>query len=185
MNEDHARGCSSPEWRHTVRDFIIPWVIGEIDLGDDVLEVGPGYGATTDVLRRQVPHLTAVEIDVVLADALRSELEGSNVEVVTGDAAELAFDADRFTGVASFSMLHHVHSADLQDQIFREVRRVLRPGGAFVASDSLDSPDIRSFHHDDVFVPVDPADLSRRLTAAGFADVAVDTNEWAWKVAAR
>ena len=185
MNEDHARGCSSPEWRDTVRDFIIPWVIGDLDLGEDVLEVGPGYGATTDVLRARVGRLTAVEIDRALADALRSELDGTNVEVVTGDAAELAFPAARFSGAASFSMLHHVHTVDLQDQIFREVRRVLQPGGVFVASDSLDSPDIRAFHHDDVFVPVDPADLPGRLTAAGFAEVTVETNEWAWKVAAR
>ncbi len=185
MNDDHARGCSSPEWRDTVRDFIIPWVVGDLDLGDDVLEVGPGYGATTDVLRARVPRLTAVEIDAALADALRAELEGSNVDVVTGDAADLAFAAARFTGAASFSMLHHVHSAELQDQIFREVRRVLRPGGVFVASDSLDSPDIRSFHHDDVFVPVDPTDLPDRLAAAGFGEVAVETNEWAWKVVAR
>jgi hypothetical protein len=26
----------------------LPWALGGTDLGDDVLEVGPGYGATTD-----------------------------------------------------------------------------------------------------------------------------------------
>jgi hypothetical protein len=26
----------------------LPWALGDTDLGDDVLEVGPGYGATTD-----------------------------------------------------------------------------------------------------------------------------------------
>ena len=35
-----------------IRDVILPWALGEVDLGNDVLEVGPGYGATTDVLGR-------------------------------------------------------------------------------------------------------------------------------------
>ena len=51
MNEAHEH-CGSDEWRQMMRDVILPWAMGEIDLGDDVLEVGPGYGARTDVLSR-------------------------------------------------------------------------------------------------------------------------------------
>ena len=40
-------------------------------------------------------------------------------------------------------MLHHVPSPALQDRVFSEARRVLRPGGVFVATDSLDSADLR------------------------------------------
>ena len=49
MNKAHEF-CGSDEWRQMIRDVILPWALGETDLGDDVLEVGPGYGATTDVL---------------------------------------------------------------------------------------------------------------------------------------
>ena len=51
MNEAHEY-CGSDEWRQMIREVILPWALGETDLGDDVLEVGPGYGATTDVLSR-------------------------------------------------------------------------------------------------------------------------------------
>jgi 16S rRNA A1518/A1519 N6-dimethyltransferase RsmA/KsgA/DIM1 with predicted DNA glycosylase/AP lyase activity len=44
-----------------------------MSLGDEVLEVGPGYAATTDVLSESVPNLTAVEIDQDLAAMLREE----------------------------------------------------------------------------------------------------------------
>ncbi len=72
MNKAHER-CGSDEWRQAIRDVILPWALGETDLGDDVLEVGPGYGATTDVLSESVPRLTSVEIDDELAaDADRS-----------------------------------------------------------------------------------------------------------------
>jgi hypothetical protein len=65
VNKSHER-CGSDEWRAVVRDSILPWATADVDLGDDVLEVGPGYGATTDVLGESVPRLTAVEIDPAL-----------------------------------------------------------------------------------------------------------------------
>ena len=51
MNTDHLRICSSPEWAQYVRDELVPWALAGDELGDDVLEVGPGPGLTTDVLR--------------------------------------------------------------------------------------------------------------------------------------
>src|SRR5690242_2297185 len=134
MNADHECACASKEWRAAVRDLIMPWVLDGVDLGDDALEVGPGFGATTDVLRERVPRLTAVEIDPALASALREKLGGSNVEIVTGDATAMLFEDGRFSSAASFSMLHHVPSAALQDKVFQEVARVLRAGGVFVAT---------------------------------------------------
>ena len=70
-----------------IRDVILPWALGETDLGDDVLEVGPGYGATTDVLRAVTDTLTSVEIDAELAAMLRERFAGApSVEIVNGDA---------------------------------------------------------------------------------------------------
>jgi SAM-dependent methyltransferase len=184
VNEGH-KVCGSEEWRAAVRDFIIPWALADGDLGDDVLEVGPGYGATTDVFRERVPKLTAVEIDPELAAALGARLEGTNVTVVEGDATALRFDPDRFSGATCFAMLHHVPSADLQDRLFAEVARVVRPGGLFVASDSLASDDLRAFHDGDTYVPVDPDEIGARLQRAGFTDVAVSVNEFGWSARSR
>ena len=66
MNEAHEF-CGSDEWRQMIRDVILPWALGETDLGDDVLEVGPGYGATTEVLGTVAARVTSVEIDDELA----------------------------------------------------------------------------------------------------------------------
>jgi SAM-dependent methyltransferase len=81
-------------------------------------------------------------------------------------------------------MLHHVPSPALQDDLFAEACRVLRPGGVLVATDSLDNPDLRSFHRDDTFVPIDPDELQVRLGRAGFTDIAIGQNEFAWKAVA-
>jgi len=34
MNEAHQH-CGSDEWREMIRDVILPWALGDIDLGDD------------------------------------------------------------------------------------------------------------------------------------------------------
>jgi len=185
VNEAHKQ-CGSDEWRAIVRDHILPSAIGDRSLGDDVLEVGPGYGATTDVLGTMVPKLTAVEIDDELAAMLTERYAGKdNVTIVRGDATALDFADATFTGAACFTMLHHVPTAELQDKLFAEVARVLRPGAVLIAGDSLASEELESHHEDDTYNPIDPAGLADRLSAAGFADVEVSENPFAWSAAAR
>jgi ubiquinone/menaquinone biosynthesis C-methylase UbiE len=185
MNKAHE-ACGSDEWRQAIREVILPWALGETDLGDNVLEVGPGYGATTDVLSQSVPRLTSVEIDDELAAMLVDRfVDVPSVQIVHGDATSLQYADDSFTGAACFTMLHHVPSAELQDRLFAEVARVLRPGSSFVASDSLASDELAAHHEGDTYNPVDPSTLPDRLAAVGFEDVRVKTNEFGWAVIAR
>lgn len=185
MNEHHEH-CGSDEWRELIREVILPWAMGDVDLGDDVLEVGPGYGATTDVLGAEVAQLTAVEIDDELAAMLTERFSGSpHVTIVRGDATALDLPDGRFSGAACFTMLHHVPTAELQDRLLAEVRRVLRPGGVLVAGDSVASPELEAHHEGDVYNPVDPHGLADRLQAAGFGEVDVKANDFGWAAVAR
>jgi SAM-dependent methyltransferase len=184
MNEGH-QVCDSPEWRATVRDEVIPWAVREVDLGDDVLEIGPGYGATTDVFAELLPRLTSVEIDPDLAGRLKERYDGTHVEVVLGDATQLSFPDERFSAAVCFSMLHHVPSVALQDRLFAEAARVMRPGAPIVAVDSVESDGLREFHEGDTYQPIDPTTLPSRLAQAGFTDVEVRLNEYGWTALAR
>jgi ubiquinone/menaquinone biosynthesis C-methylase UbiE len=177
--------CASAEWAEAVERWIVPWVLDSVDLGDDVLEIGPGPGLTTEVLRQHVAHLTALEIHEELAAALAARLDGTNVDVVRGDATAMELPADRFSGAVCLTMLHHVPSVAQQDQVFTELHRVLRPGGVLAGQDSLASEELEALHVDDTYVPVDPAALPARLEAAGFVDVDVTTNEYAVRFRAR
>jgi SAM-dependent methyltransferase len=170
MNRIHRWYCSSDHWSRAVGGKLLPWVLRGTDLGDDVLEIGPGPGLTTDVLRARVPRLTSVEIDPRLARALGERLAGTNVDVIHGDATRLALPDARFSGAIACTMLHHVPTRELQDRLLAEVRRVLRPGGIFVGSDSLSSALFRLVHLGDTLVPVDPNELAARLEKAGFAE---------------
>jgi ubiquinone/menaquinone biosynthesis C-methylase UbiE len=181
VNRFHGWYCSSGRWARTVRDDLLPWALSGVDLGDDVLELGPGPGLTTDELKHQVPRLTAVEIDPQLADQLRTKLAGGNVEIVTADATRMPFADGRFSGAVSFTMLHHVPSRQLQDALLAEVCRVLRPGGVFAGSDSTTGPLFRLAHAFDTMVLVDPAKFAGRLAAAGFVDPQVQRGRHAFR----
>ena len=185
MNQMHLQFLASPDWKKMLETDLLPWIVAAGDLGDDVLEIGPGPGLTTDLLRARVPRVTAFELDDDLAAQLAERLAGTNVDVVHGDATESGLSRDRFTTATCFSMLHHMPEPQMQDQLFAEVHRVLRPGGQFVGVDALDSDGMRAGHVDDTFVPVDPDTLGARLAAAGFEATQIDLGDYQFRFRTR
>jgi SAM-dependent methyltransferase len=185
MNDAHLEYCASDDWRRLVHETILPEALRGVELGDDAIEIGPGPGFTTDVLRTMTVHLTAVEIDEGLAASLTDRMAGGNVEVVVGDASALDFPADRFSGGASFHMLHHIAPPEVQDRVFAELSRVLLPGAVLVAADGTYNEATAVFHEGDTYNPIEPEDLSARLADAGFVDVDVRVYDLGWVCTAR
>jgi SAM-dependent methyltransferase len=185
MNRGHRQLCASARWGRYIRDDLVPWVVGARPLGGSVLEIGPGPGLTTDVLRSRTRRLTAVEADAKAAATLQRRLTGANVTVVHADAVAMPFRAGRFTAAAAMTMLHHVPTVAAQDALLSEACRVLRPGAWLLGVDSLDSPGFRAFHKGDVCVPIDPATFGSRLADAGFVDVEVEVGDDAVRFAGR
>ncbi len=184
MNQSHIDFLSSPQWTKMLEEDLLPWLEAAGDLGRDVLEIGPGPGLTTDLLRARVDRLTAVEIDPVLAVALQQRLEGTNVDVIQGDAATCGLDSGRFSAVTCFSVLHHIPSPTHQDRVFAELSRALAPGGIFVGTDSLDNERIRSGHEGDTFTPIDPDALGERLESAGLRLTNLDKGDYQFRFVA-
>ena len=187
MNLIHRCLCRSASWRKVLEKFVVPWTLTDVQLGNEVLELGSGHGLTTDLLGSRLPRITALEIDRALARSLAARLRGSNVTVIQGDATAMPLDGAQFSGAVCLHMLHHVHSVELQNRLFREVWRVLRPDAFFVGVDSLglESLPMRLIHIGDTLVPVNPDTLGARLEAAGFQDIVVQTNPYAFRFRAR
>jgi ubiquinone/menaquinone biosynthesis C-methylase UbiE len=173
MNENHARVCTSPEWAEHIQTSVLPTLTRDIDLGGQMLEIGPGPGAATEWLRTRVSKLTAIEVDEAAAALLSTRYADGNVEIVAGSAAELSYPDASFDFVGCFTMLHHVPTLAMQNKILAEACRVLRPGGVLIGSDSLASTDLHHFHADDTYNPVEPASVLSRLQTVGFGNVTV------------
>lgn len=105
---------------------LVGWVLDLAAIDDTaaVLDVGCGPGAYLGQLSER--GITAVGID----ESAGILPIGEHPRLVNGDATRLPFADDSFDAVLAPHMLYHVpHPVDAA----REIRRVLRDGGVFVA----------------------------------------------------
>jgi ubiquinone/menaquinone biosynthesis C-methylase UbiE len=104
-----------------------------------LLEVGCGVGAQTEILLRHFPelHVTGIDASESNLGAARDHLtrlgwaEG-RFDLVHMDATRMQFPADRFDGAFLCWILEHVANPT---QVLSEVRRVLRPGSPVVVTE--------------------------------------------------
>ena len=174
MNENHDQLLGTPEWAAYLHDEVLPAATRGVDLGDDMLEIGPGPGAATSWLRERVRRLVAVDSLLLLRRRrCGSGFRGRTSPWWPGTRPRSRYPDGSFNSVGTFTMLHHVPTRRLQDAIFAEALRVLRPGGTLVGSDSLASDRLHHFHEGDTYNPVEPPSLLARLQTLGFAEVSV------------
>jgi SAM-dependent methyltransferase len=181
VNQGHLDFLASPRWAEMLRTDLLPWVDSVGDLGENVIEIGPGPGLTTDLVRPRVSSLTAIELDGDLAKSLGERLAGTNVEVLHADATKTGLPAGEFSTVLCFSMLHHMPTRQQQDELFAEVSRLLRPGGLFVGVDALDSDFMREAHIDDTFVPVGLDSIASRFDAANLGNTVIEPRDYQFR----
>jgi len=101
--------------------------------GQRVLEIGVGLGTDHLQFARAGAKMTGIDLTDRCIDLTRRrfEQEGLHSDLRIMDAEALEFDDDAFDVVYSFGVLHHIPSTE---HAFREVRRVLRPGGVFLGA---------------------------------------------------
>lgn len=121
-----VRFCSSAEWAE------VQELIGARIRGATVMDLGAGIGmASAAFLADGAAHVIAVEpdpSDVVGHGAMRRAGVAAEVVSAMGEALPLA---DATVDIAYCRQVLH-HATDL-DALVREVARVLRPGGIFLA----------------------------------------------------
>ena len=175
--------CSSRIWRNMTRRTLLPWLLADVELGEHLLELGAGAGAATTELRQRAPRVTSLEYSAKLAAKLVANNQDRNdsapaddwtAGIVQGDATRLPFAPNQFSSAIAVLMLHHLPSAEQQDQAFREAWRVLRAGGVFVGFEIYDRWLQRLSHFRSTFVPMPAATAEKRLASAGFADIRVE-----------
>jgi ubiquinone/menaquinone biosynthesis C-methylase UbiE len=93
-----------------------------------VLEVGPGTGMFAVRLAAAPPDASVTTIDQ--SERFVEMTRARGIDSRVGDAQDLPYADESFDAVAALWMLYHVPDIE---RALAEVRRVLRPGGLFVA----------------------------------------------------
>lgn len=103
-----------------------------LEPGQRVLEIGCGTGTMAAAIKRMHPAIDLAGVDPdprALARATsKARRENLRIEFKLGYAGELPYEAVSFDRVFSAFMFHHL-PADEKSRMFREARRVLKPGG--------------------------------------------------------
>ena len=106
--------------------------------GERVLDVGCGTGALVLLVAREEPgaELTGIDPDPRALDLARRKAAraGIRARFDRGYCQELPYEAESFDVVLSSMMIHHLPT-EAKRGLFREVARVLAPGGRFHALD--------------------------------------------------
>jgi len=137
-----------PAWLHTIPHQVVdrfvgvgnPFGIRKPATGEHVLDIGCGCGLDSFVAAALVgPEGRSVGLDLTVemldqARAAQANAGLGNLEFREGTVEALPFDDASFDQVISNGVLNLVPD---KDAAFREIARVLRPGGVFAAADLL------------------------------------------------
>jgi SAM-dependent methyltransferase len=127
--QTHARYTVGPNLEAAVDAAL------ELQGTHDLLDVGTGPGGFPGRLRSggHTGRLVGLDQSVGMIEKARASFPG--VEFIVGDAMDLPFPDSSFDTVSARHMLYHV--PDLT-RALEEARRVLRPGGRFLALTNAD-----------------------------------------------
>jgi SAM-dependent methyltransferase len=109
---------------HGLAGGVVEWLAPRA--GEHILDLGCGDGQLTERLAESGAIVLGVDADPRMVEAAKSR----GIEAHTAMAESLPFFDGSFDAVFSNAALHWVRD---QDAMMTEVRRVLKPGGRFVA----------------------------------------------------
>lgn len=126
--------------------FLENKIYGDIDLSsiDNLLEVGCGVGAQSEILLRRYPNLFLTGIDFSEEQLGRannylasSPVAANRYKLLKQDAMDMEFSSNsQFNGAFLCWVLEHIPSPV---KVLSEVRRVLRPGSLITITEVLNS----------------------------------------------
>jgi SAM-dependent methyltransferase len=152
--------------------FIHKHGLGLDDRSGPWLDLSCGPGAFARALAAAAPGALIVGLDIsrAMLDVAAQRTAGyTNVVLVRGDAHALPFTDGAFGGVNNAGALHAYDDPEL---VFREVRRVLAPGGHYVGSTFAEAPSLlgRLTARAAGIRRFEPSELRAWLQRIGFAD---------------
>ena len=109
---------------HELAGGVLEWL--DPQPGEYVLDLGCGDGHLTQRIAESGAHVLGVDASAEMVAAARER----GIEAEHAKAEQLPFRDARFDAVFSNAVLHWVRD---QDAMMRQVHRVLKPGGRFVA----------------------------------------------------
>jgi SAM-dependent methyltransferase len=124
-----------------------PFVLGAIEKGESVLDIGCGAGFDLIVASRRVGpsgRVCGIDITPEMADRARENLAlagADNIEIKLAGSESIPFDSSTFDVVISNGVLN---LSPQKERSFQEIYRVIKPGGRLQFADVVLNADMSS-----------------------------------------
>ncbi len=180
-------------------EFAEQTVYRDVNFNDakNILEVGCGVGAQSEILLRRFPkiHLTGIDLNETQLDAAKKHLAqqphlNERYELKKMNAQQMEFGSNQFDGAFLCFVLEHVPNPT---QVLSEVRRVLKPGAVVYVTEVMNhsffldpySPNLwkywmafNDYQYDHGGDPFIGAKLGNLLTQVGFKSIQTTILPW-------
>lgn len=127
--------------------------------GSALLDVGCGTGFIIDIAKRHFTSIDGIDVTPAMLAKVDKGSEDCRISVQVGQIEALPFPDESFDAVSAYAVLHHLSELD---RAFREVARVLKPGGVFYSD--LDP----NFYFWDAFTQLREEDIRTPFVAREF-----------------
>jgi ubiquinone/menaquinone biosynthesis C-methylase UbiE len=145
-----------------------------VSSGDTVVDIGCGPGVAARLAASRGATVTGIDPAAVMLRVARfTTRDASRIRYVRGTAESLPVDDASATIVWSLSTVHHW--ADIEAGL-AETRRVLQPGGSFVAIEHRSQPGASGLASHG-WTGEQAEAFAEQCRRAGFVDVRVDTDD--------
>jgi 2-polyprenyl-3-methyl-5-hydroxy-6-metoxy-1,4-benzoquinol methylase len=112
----------------------VNFVVDDDFKGKDVLDVGCGYGwFELNALSRGVNKIVGIEISESDLKTAKENIISEKVEFKIGVAIKLPFKDNSFDTIVCWEVIEHIPK-NMENLMFSEFKRVLRPNGVFYLS---------------------------------------------------
>lgn len=164
---------------------------------EELLEIGCGVGAQSEILLRRFPQiqLTGIDLNEKQLESAKEYLASlpyaqGRYKLDLMNASELEFQSKTFDAIYMSWVLEHVKEPQ---KVLTEARRVLRPGGQIIINEVMNftfflnpySPNLweywmkfNDFQYDHAGDPFVGAKLGNLLMSVGFKDIQTSIKTW-------
>jgi spore coat polysaccharide biosynthesis protein SpsF (cytidylyltransferase family) len=106
---------------------------GRFSAGDKVLDIACGDGYGCRIMSDHVGQVLGIDINEILIANNNQRNDHQNIRYAVDNAFGLSLGDGAVTGATAMELIEHL-PVDQVDTFVKEVRRVVKPGGAFICS---------------------------------------------------
>lgn len=195
----HGFSSEEQERLRTQAKFQETTIYRDIDYGKskDILEVGCGVGAQSEILLRRFPdiNLTGIDLNPKQLESAKASLANltyakDRYSLQEMNAQQMSFSSNQFEGAFLCWVLEHVPEPE---KVLAEVRRVLRPGSKVYITEVMNSsffldpysPNVwkywiafNDYQYANAGDPFIGAKLGNLLLSQGLRDISTQVKTW-------